>query len=342
MLTPSQITLLRKELKNSQRPLFFYDDDPDGLCSFLLLYRINREGMGVVVKSLPIIDMSFFGKVESYSPDKIFILDVPSVQQEFIDKVKRPIFWIDHHKPLNLKKIKYYNPRKKKPDIYIPTSRMAFQVNGSEDDLWLGAVGCLADYYIPDFLEKFIEKYPNLLSKKEELPVMLYERPIVKLIRIFSFLLKGDNKGVYQNVKILTRIKSPDEIMEQTTSQGKFLYQTFEKLNSKYEKILNEAKKAANKSKILLFEYTEQDSSFTSDIANELSSLYSDKVILIAREKSGEMKCSLRAKINIAEKLAKALQGIEGYGGGHPNACGAVIKKKDWEQFLKNLRDEVK
>jgi len=342
MLTTPQIIQIRKELKNSQRPLFFYDDDPDGLCSFLLMYRINREGMGVVVKSLPIIDVSFVGKVESYMPDKIFILDVPSVQQEFIDKVKRPIFWIDHHKPLNLKKIKYYNPRKKKPDIYIPTSRMAFQVNGSEDDLWLGAVGCLADYYIPDFLEKFIEKYPNLLSKKEELPVMLYERPIGKLIRIFSFLLKGDNKGVYQNVKILTRIKSPDEIMEQTTSQGKFLYQTFEKLNSKYEKILNEAKKAANKSKILLFEYTEQDSSFTSDIANELSSIYPDKVVLVAREKSGEMKCSLRARINIAEKLAKALQGIEGYGGGHPNACGAVIKKTDWEQFLKNLRDEVK
>src|SRR3989344_3752846 len=342
MLTPSQITLLRKELKNSQRPLFFYDDDPDGLCSFLLLYRINREGMGVVVKSLPIIDMSFFGKVESYSPDKVFILDVPGVQQEFIDKAKRPIFWIDHHKPLNLKKIKYYNPRKKDPDIYIPTSRMAYQINANDDELWIAAVGCLADYYVPDFLDRFIEKYPKLLSAKEELPVMLYQRPIGRLIRIFSFLLKGDNKIVYQNVKILTRIKSPDEIIEQTTPQGKLLYHTFERLNNKYEKILNEAKKSAGKGKILLFEYSEQDSSFTSDLANELSSLYPDKIIIIAREKSGEMKCSLRARINIAEKLAKALQGVEGYGGGHPNACGAVVKKKDWEQFLKNLKNEVK
>jgi len=38
----------------------------------------------------------------------------------------------------------------------------------------------------------------------------------------------------------------------------------------------------------------------------------------------------------------KSLVGIEGHGGGHPEACGAVIKEKDWEQFLQKFKEEIK
>ena len=54
------------------------------------------------------------------------------------------------------------------------------------------------------------------------------------------------------------------------------------------------------------------------------------------------MKCSLRGKTPIAKELEKALVGISGYGGGHPNACGAVIKEEDWNRFLKNFKREIK
>ena len=51
MLTPKQVALLRKELETAQRPLFFYDDDPDGLTSFLLVYKVYREGRGEIANS---------------------------------------------------------------------------------------------------------------------------------------------------------------------------------------------------------------------------------------------------------------------------------------------------
>ena len=72
------------------------------------------------------------------------------------------------------------------------------------------------------------------------------------------------------------------------------------------------------------------------------SSLFKDSLRAIARRKSGLVKSSLRAPINLPELLEKALQGIDGRGGGHPHACGAVIKEEDWEAFLQNIKEELK
>ena len=114
MLKEKHIKKLRKELECT-RPLYFFHDDPDGLCSFLLLYRHIKEGKGVIIKSSPRIDEKYLRKVEEYQPDKVFILDLAVVEQEFIDKVKVPIIWIDHHEPLERTKVKYFNPRVKNP-----------------------------------------------------------------------------------------------------------------------------------------------------------------------------------------------------------------------------------
>ena len=51
---------------------------------------------------------------------------------------------------------------------------------------------------------------------------------------------------------------------------------------------------------------------------------------------------SLRSKKEpILPVLKKALNGVEGYGGGHDYACGANIKKYDFEKFVKNIKKEL-
>lgn len=342
MLTEKEIKYLREELSTSKNPLFFYDDDPDGVCSFILVYKIHREGKGIIVKSAPKLDLKFASKVNEINPDKIFILDIPIVKQDFVDAAKRPVFWIDHHEPTKLKKVHYFNPRLKDPNAYIPTTRMAYQLSGNEEDMWIAAVGCLGDWHMPDFVDEFIKKSPHLLPRKKDLNDAVYRQPIGKLVRIFSFLLKGPTSEVRKSIKILTRIKSPEEILNRETAQGTFLYRRFEKINLKYVQLLNEAKKMVSRSKLLLFHYSENRWSFTADLANELANLYPQKIVIIARKKSGEMKCSLRAKTDIRDALEKALVGIDGYGGGHEKACGAMIKEKGWEQFLKNFKREIK
>ena len=340
MLTDKDVALLREELATAQNPLFFYDGDGDGLSSFLLLYRMHREGKGLALTMTSKLDVEALRKVQELEPDKIFVLDVPIISQEFLDQVKRPVFWIDHHPPLKRTKVKYFNPRLENPDAYVPTSRMCWQVSQRDEDRWIAILGNLADYYLPEYLDQFIEQYPQYLDKAYDLPTILYKKPLGKLVKLLFFIQKGPTSEVRKSVKILTRIKSPDEIFQQTTAQGKFLYRRFVKIDEMYEELLEEAKKAVTKEHFILFFYTEKKWSFTANLSNELFGLYPKKMIIIARRKSGEVKCSLRGK-NVLTYLQKALEGVEGHGGGHPDACGAVIKEKDWEKFLEQFKREM-
>ena len=342
MLTSTQVTLLREELQSAKNPLFLYDADADGLCSFLLLYRMHREGKGIRITNNSKLDELVVRKVEEIQPDRIFVLDIPVLSQEFVDAVKVPIFWIDHHQPQEIKNVHYFNPLIKNPHAYIPTTRMAYQVSQNEEDLWIAAAGCLADWHMPDFIDQFIEKYPDWLPEKSDLAAALYQHPLGKLVKLFFFLQKGPSPEVRKSIQILSKIKSPQEIFQELSSPGKFLHKCFEKINQRYEEVLELAKKKVTKNKIILFTYNSSQWSFTANIANELSAVYPKKVVIIARAKSGSMKCSLRAQFPIARALEKALVGIEGHGGGHPNACGAVIKEEDWPRFLENFKEELK
>ena len=342
MLTNKEIALIREELSTAKNPLFLYDSDADGLASFLLLYRIHREGKGIRVSTTSKIDASFLRKVEEINPDKIFVLDIPLMEQDFADKAKRPIFWIDHHPPQDIKNVHYFNPRTRDQDAYVTTTRMAYQVAQNENDLWIAAAGCLGDWHMPDFIDEFIAKYPNFLPERCDLAAALYQHPVGKLVKLFFFTQKGPSSEVKKSISILSKIRSPQEIFSQETVAGKFLSVRFGKINAKYEEVLGQARKKITKSKIVLFRYTSTQWSFTTNIANELAALNPQKVIIIAREKSGEMKASLRAQFRIIDALERAMVGIEGSGGGHPNACGAVIKIEDWGRFIQRFKEELK
>ena len=165
MLTEKHYKQIKEELDNCKNPLFFFDDDPDGLCAFLLLYRYLKEGHGFVVKTHPNLDVRSAPKIEQYDADKVFVLDVAVLDQEFIDACKVPLIWIDHHGPIDVTGIKYFNPRLIKKDSNIPTTYLCYKV--VQQDLWIAALGCIADYYLPDFIDEFRKKYPDLLNDKK-------------------------------------------------------------------------------------------------------------------------------------------------------------------------------
>ncbi len=342
-LSQNQIQQIREHLDSCKNPLFFFDDDQDGLCSLLQFYRYKKEGHGVIVKVTPKIGTAFLRHVQQYNPDKIFILDIAIVEQEFIDESKVPIVWIDHHGPFERHNVKYFNPRISKWEDNHPTSFMCYQV--VQQDLWLATIGCIADWFIPPFLNQFMEKYPDLIDKPYKNPGdIIYKTKFGKLIRIFSFILKGKTSGVMRCVKVLTRIKSPYEILNQESSQGSFIYKQYEKVNKMYEPLLDDMLKAAEKIKdnFIIFTYKDDQSSFTTDLSNEAIYRYPDKIVLIGRERNDEMKCSLRSSKTILPPLIeKALTGLDGFGGGHEHACGLNVKTADFEEFLRRLKEMV-
>ena len=109
----SELEEFREELSSARKPLFFYDDDPDGLSSFLLVYRFVKDGKGIVVKSKPVLDQMFSKIVYEFSPDKVFVLDIPMISDEFLQKVKTPIVWLDHHSVQEKRGAKYFYPNQK-------------------------------------------------------------------------------------------------------------------------------------------------------------------------------------------------------------------------------------
>lgn len=344
MIPDKEIKELREELYSCVKPMFFFDDDPDGLSSFLIFYKAVGDGKGIPIKSSPILDTSLSHKATEFSPDKVFILDKAQVTQEFIDSLKQtPVVWLDHHTPVDLKGVKYFNPRVHTSDKHKPTSYWCYKAADNEDFLWIASVGCIGDWHIPDFIDKFIERYPDLLDKKYDDPgYVLFETKLGELVKIFSFMLKGKTGDVIKSMKVLTRIKSPYEILNQETPKGRFIYKRYEKIKKMYDDLLNEALSKKISKNVLLFKYPDNKTSFTADLSNELLHKHPDKVVIIAREKNGEFRCSLRSgKYKIAEILKKVLEDIDGYGGGHEYACGAGIKAKDFERFVEKFKDAV-
>ncbi|MDO8740112.1 MAG: DHHA1 domain-containing protein [Candidatus Woesearchaeota archaeon] len=326
---------IKEELESCTKPLFFFHDDADGICSFLLFYKFIKEGKGIIVKATPRIDSKFIRKVEEYQPDKIFVLDIAMIDDEFIDAVKTKIVMIDHHEPLEKKKIIYFNPRLEGKNV--PVTYICYKAAGG--DLWLATLGAAADWFYPEYAKEFSEKYPDLLPENIKDPEkIMFETKLGELMKIFSFVIKGDTDNANKCIKILTRINEPYEILDQSTPQGKFIYHQYEKINKEYEELLEEALKTKAEGKTFLCIYKDVKISFTKELSNYFLHKYPEKIIVIGRERSEEVKLSFRAsKINVRDVLEKALVGIDGYGGGHEMACGANIKKKDFERFMENF-----
>ena len=230
MISDKEIAEIHKELHTTENPFIFFHDDPDGLASFLLFYRKIKKGRGMPLKAFPRITADHAQKVENYGADKVFILDIALVDQEFIDAVGVPKIWIDHHAPQKRENIKYYNPRVTTGDN-IPTPALCYPI--VKQDLWIATVGAIGDWYYPPYAEDFKKQYPDLLPKEiTTVEEALFNSKVGTLVKLFSFNLKGSTQEVNTAVKVLTRIKTPYEILNQETPAGKLLYKKYQKINS--------------------------------------------------------------------------------------------------------------
>lgn len=344
MLTTRQIKEIREHLEKAQNPIFFYDNDADGLCSFLLLHRYLGRGKGVAVKSYPSMDATYFKKTQELNSDYIFILDKPVVSEDFFEEAHKeniPVVWIDHHDVQNEIPdfIYYYNVMLNKQKTNEPVTVLCYQVtrNKQENDLWLAVIGAISDRFVPDFYEEFKNKYPELSIDSKEAFDILYKSEIGKLTRMFGFGLKDKTSNVVSMQKFLAKVKNPHEIFEEG-KENKTFHKTFNNNFRKYQKLLEKAIKVGKKSgKLLFFKYGGSFST-SSDLSNELTYLFPGKFIVVVYSMT-----ALKSNISIRgekarEILLKAIEGIEdARGGGHENAVGGQMRTKDLDKFREEI-----
>jgi len=326
-------------LEYATRPIFYHDDDCDGTTSFVICYQFCKEGKGIPVKRSPTVSHHLAHKAEEYNADLVVILDKPRVESEFLNQLRVPILWIDHHEPQTTvvkpyPHVLYLNPRIWDDSDNRPTSYWAYTI--TQTNLWIATVGSIGDWFLPEYIEEFKKKYPDLVPQHYNKVEDLYlDTPIGTLIKVIQFNLKGQSTESRKSILTLSRIESPYEILQQTTAKGRFLWRKYETLIDEYNVILNAAKQAALQSgNILLYLYDDAEHAFTSELSNELMIRYPERVVFLGRKHDGFIKASVRSKnLEIPPILNEALQGCDGYGGGHIHACGVVVNENDWEKF---------
>lgn len=346
MLTEKQVEEIREHLNKAQNPLFFFDNDADGLCAFLLLQRFKGKGKGVVIKSFPELTADYFRKVSELNADYIFILDKPMVSEEFFEKARQlniPVVCIDHHKIDRTKIpefVNYYNPIFNSTLFGSePTTYLCYQVSKKKEDLWIAVTGCISDSFFPEFYSEFKKNYPDLSIDSENAFEIKYKSQIGKITNLFNFALMDRTTNVVNMIKFLMKAKNPYEVLEES-KENYSMHQRFNQINLKYQKLLEKAEKIKSSDKILFFQYG-GDLSISRDLANELMYLFPEKIIVVIYISGIKANISVRGR-NVRKIILESIEGLEdATGGGHENAVGAKIKFEDLEKFKKNLEESI-
>ncbi|MEM3091399.1 MAG: hypothetical protein QXX55_01705 [Candidatus Pacearchaeota archaeon] len=340
MLTKKQVKEIKEHLEKSQNPIFFFDNDADGLCSFLLLRRWIDRGQGFPIRSN--LDKRLYRKVKELNADYIFVLDKPIIENDFFEEVYKnniPLVWIDHHeinKSSIPKFVYYYNPVYNKRKSEEPVTFLCYQISKKKSDMWIYLTGCIADGFIPKESKNFKEKYPDLWIDSKNVFEIFYKSKIGKISRMFNFALKDKYKNVIKMIHFLIKVKEPTEILEEKP-ENQLMHKRFKYIEKKIKILLRKALSAAKKSdKIIFFKYSGK-LSISADLSNELIYRFPNKIVIVVYISQMRANISGRGQ-NVKKYIIKAIENLENSrGGGHENAVGAQIMANDIEKFKRNM-----
>jgi single-stranded DNA-specific DHH superfamily exonuclease len=343
MLSNEQLEEIREHLENAGNPIFYYDNDADGLCSFLLLRRFLGRGSGVAVRSYPDLNKDYAKKAKELNADYVFILDKPVVSKEFMDEIESiglPIVWIDHHiHECDFSEREQFFEFNSAENGAEPVSYLSYRITNRKEDLWISLIGCIADNYLPDFVKDFKKNYRDYWGVSIEKPFdAYYKTEIGRIAQAFNFGLKDSITNVVHMQRFLISCKNPRDVFAEVSGNKNF--------RSKYSEILGKYKAFLEKARscifgnLVFFSYG-GDLSISADISNALSYEFFGKYIVVAYQKGAISNVSLRGE-NVRSVLEKVLEKLgDGSGGGHENAVGARIKTEDLGKFRELLEGEV-
>jgi len=349
-LIKTQILEIQEHLDKAQNPLFLFDNDQDGLCSFLLLQRFCEKGKGFPVKNARSSGKDYLRKINEFDSDYVFILDVPEFSAEFLEEIEKfniPVVWIDHHevsRDVIPNFVNYFNPFFNSESSNEPVTALCWDVvkNSRKQDSWLGIAGCISDKFVPDFYNDFRKDYPEIaLENFDDAFDIFYGSEIGKVARIMGFGLKDKTTNVIQMMKFLMKAKSPHDVLNES-KENKSFHKRFVEIEEKYQTLMARAKKGVSKEdKFIFFKYA-GGISMSSEIANGLKYFFPDKYVFVAYSKGARINLSGRGD-NVRGIVLDIIDKIEGAtGGGHENAVGAQIGKDDLDFFENEIKNNFR
>ena len=164
----------------AKNPAVVFDDDGDGVCSFLQLHKflemrgIDLKKWATLRTKRPVIKDKLSELISENHVDSLFVLDIVGAKERFFSDLNgTKITWIDHHamcddnRDLPERKLNYINPslrRLTKEVPYFPTSAICYEA--WRQDAWIAAIGYLSDGALPMALLDLFHEYSYLLKDK--------------------------------------------------------------------------------------------------------------------------------------------------------------------------------
>lgn len=374
-----KIKEFRDEIKKSKKPIMFYDTDTDGVTSYLQLKNKFKKIKGFPLPKDFIVQEKIVKNITSEN-DLIIIFDIPLLSEKFIKMTKgKRILWADHHITKNkilAKKynINYLNPLDYDTNDNRPCTYISYLIADIKKNLPLIALGSIADFFLLDILPqlysykkkefnalleidetkrkelfKFIKEYsfndPKSSDERNNwIRYLTYDAKAIEIKNLIDFLFKLENdEDTILAIKKLENI-TLQEIKSLINAEKGFPYEEYSNLKKKYKDILKKALEQKHDENLFLFEYSGKKS-YTKTISEEICYRFQKtKVIAISftKNNSQSYSCSFRGnKYNVNKLVTKALEGLNGRGGGHPFAAGVRIDKNDYTKFKEKVKQLI-
>ena len=291
----------------------YFHGDTDGCCSAAIIADWLRLG-GQFFELYP-LDADFVG---DFVGD--FFLDLANVKTA---NVHPETVVIDHH-PQEKLPCKHFNPRLQGKSW--PASYECYLHYGRDELCWIAALGCVGDSQPQKGLEECVKKRFGKIDLEK-----------------FSFMVEafrsvnGTNSMDGIVMKLLEYMDAPGGFC----SDAK-ITKPYEEAEKEIMRILKEGAKTEG---VLVLVKFKSKYSIKSQLANMLKRRYPEKVVVIAHETDAGYKLSLRQEkefVDFSTLMPRLIQGLDASGGGHPKASGAKVSKKDFNEFVRRLKDAIK
>jgi len=216
------------------------------------------------------------------------------------------------------------------------------KITNMEDASWLAATGIVHDVggtQWKEFLDEVYKKFPALKGGND---FYGFDSTLGKLVSLITASKVGVAKEI-RTIRLCINTENPSDILELKSETAKELNYWRNKFDKEIENYVAgwERLGEVNEKLGLVMLEIKSKLSVSSTISTILSLKNPDTLFCIYKQKSRVVDISFRnqsARVNCAALAAESTKGFEfGSGGGHPQASGARVLKKDFEIFKEQL-----
>ncbi len=340
-----------ENLDKDSKVLIVSHSDGDGVISAAIISRlldekeIKKQSTQFILARGKEAKEKIMKKVREKNSNTVIFLDYTPNQETYKELRDKKVLTIDHHPGIEEpENSTYINPQEETPPAASVLCHLLYKkMNGEKNTKPWALIGAHSDTRIK-------QSIPTLDLSGEEKELYFPSGRLnwglaeVAGVTVVAYFDKTKAKEVFKHVKKSIEQENPILIQEEKYGETQHLYDILEKAEKqKINKTKNNPKLQVDEEAKLVILPINTELRIKNIIASHLRLKYPGYTIAVRMENGESYMISFRGgKPDLSKAIPAACKGINASGGGHPQAAGATISKKDYEEFVENLKKELK